>query len=150
VLLLTRIILRWTGGGLGLWGFGGKRGEGTGFCERCVDRALPGPAGWRAGGIRPIANAVEETMPEPSALAKTTLRRVSFRLLPLLMLACLVCCIDRVNAGFAALQMNKDIGLTGTVFGLSGGICFIGNSLTDVGFAGFEGCLVVADDEDAA
>jgi hypothetical protein len=61
-------------------------------------------------------------MTEPSVLEATTLRRVSFRLLPFLMLAYLVCYIDRVNAGFAALQMNKDIGLTGTVFGLGGGI----------------------------
>lgn len=68
-------------------------------------------------------------MADPSALEKATLRRVSFRLLPFLMLAYLVCYIDRVNAGFAALQMNKDIGLSGTVFGLGGGIFFVGFAL---------------------
>lgn len=61
-----------------------------------------------------------------SALEKATLRRVSFRLLPFLMLAYLVCYIDRVNARSAALQMNKDIGLSGAIFGLGGGIFFIG------------------------
>jgi MFS family permease len=48
------------------------------------------------------------------------------------MLAYLICYIDRVNAGFAALQMNKDIGLSGTVFGLGGGIFFIGYFLFEV------------------
>ena len=71
-------------------------------------------------------------MADQTALEKATLRRVSFRLLPFLMLAYLVCYIDRVNAGFAALQMNKDIGLTGTVFGLGGGIFFIGYFLFEV------------------
>ena len=71
-------------------------------------------------------------MAEPSALERATLRRVSFRLLPFLMLAYLICYIDRVNAGFAALQMNKDIGLTGTVFGLGGGIFFVGYFLFEV------------------
>jgi MFS transporter, ACS family, tartrate transporter len=71
-------------------------------------------------------------MAEPSALEKTTLRRVSFRLLPFLMLAYLVCYIDRVNAGFAALQMNQDIGLSGTIFGVGGGIFFVGYFLFEV------------------
>jgi MFS family permease len=71
-------------------------------------------------------------MADPSALEKATLRRVSFRLLPFLILAYLICYIDRVNAGFAALQMNKDIGLTATIFGLGGGIFFIGYFLFEV------------------
>ncbi len=71
-------------------------------------------------------------MSETTALEKATLRRVSLRLLPFLMLAYLVCYIDRTNAGFAALQMNKDIGLSGTVFGLGGGIFFIGYFLFEV------------------
>jgi len=74
----------------------------------------------------------EETMAEPGALERATLRRVSWRLLPFLMLAYLVCYIDRTNAGFAALQMNKDVGLSGTVFGLGGGIFFLGYFLFEV------------------
>jgi sugar phosphate permease len=60
------------------------------------------------------------------------MRRVSLRLLPFLMLAYLICYIDRTNAGFAALQMNKAIGLSGTVFGLGGGIFFVGYFLFEV------------------
>src|SRR5271163_4125550 len=69
---------------------------------------------------------------ELDPIGQATLRRVSIRLLPFLMLAYLVCYIDRVNAGFAALQMNKDIGLSGTVFGLGGGIFFVGYFLFEV------------------
>jgi MFS family permease len=65
-------------------------------------------------------------------LEAATMRRVSLRLLPFLMLAYLVCYIDRTNAGFAALQMNKAIGLSGTIFGLGGGIFFIGYFLFEV------------------
>ena len=71
-------------------------------------------------------------MADINALEKATLRLVSLRLLPFLMLAYLICYIDRTNAGFAALQMNKDIGLSGTVFGLGGGIFFIGYFLFEV------------------
>ena len=70
--------------------------------------------------------------PGENVLAAATLRRVSWRLLPFLILAYVVAYVDRVNAGFAALQMNKDIGLSSTVFGLGGGIFFISYFLCEV------------------
>jgi sugar phosphate permease len=71
-------------------------------------------------------------MDDAKGVQAATMRRVSLRLLPFLMLAYLVCYIDRTNAGFAALQMNQDIGLSGSVFGLGGGIFFIGYFLFEV------------------
>src|ERR1700761_6890531 len=65
-------------------------------------------------------------------VGRQTVRRISMRLLPFLMLAYLVCYIDRTNAGFAALQMNKELGISGTVFGLGGGIFFVGYFLFEV------------------
>ena len=53
-----------------------------------------------------------------------TIRRVTLMLVPFLMLCYLVSFVDRVNVGFAALHMNKDVGLTGSMFGLGGGIFF--------------------------
>lgn len=50
-----------------------------------------------------------EAIPE---IERTTLRRVTWRILPSLMLAYFVAFVDRVNAGFAALQMNHDLGLS--------------------------------------
>ena len=45
-------------------------------------------------------------------IESATLRCVTRRILPFLMLAYLMALVDRVNAGFAALQMNHDLGLS--------------------------------------
>jgi MFS transporter, ACS family, tartrate transporter len=54
-----------------------------------------------------------------------TIRHVTKRLIPFLMLCYFVAYLDRVNVGFAALGMNKDLGFTATVFGFGAGIFFI-------------------------
>ena len=54
-----------------------------------------------------------------------TIRRVTRRLIPFLMLCYFVAYLDRVNVGFAALGMNKELGFTATVFGFGAGIFFI-------------------------
>ena len=54
-----------------------------------------------------------------------TIKRVTWRLMPFLMLCYFVAYLDRVNVGFAALRMNQDLGLTETVFGFGAGIFFI-------------------------
>lgn len=59
-------------------------------------------------------------------------RKVTIRLIPFLILAYLLNYIDRVNLGFAALQMNRDLGLTATTFGYGAGILFIGYFLFGV------------------
>ena len=43
-------------------------------------------------------------------LGRSTLAKVSWRLLPFLLLLYVVAWLDRVNIGFASLQMNADIG----------------------------------------
>jgi ACS family tartrate transporter-like MFS transporter len=52
--------------------------------------------------------------------------RCARRLLPFIMLLYVVNYIDRVNVGFAALTMNKDLGLSPAVFGFGAGIFFLG------------------------
>ena len=59
-----------------------------------------------------------------AALEKATMRRVTLRLLPFLMVCCFFALLDRVNVGFAALQMNKDLGLSPAVFGLGSSLFF--------------------------
>ncbi len=61
-----------------------------------------------------------------------TMRRVSWRLMPFLLLASLICYIDRVNVGFAALQMNKAVGIDPKVYGLGAGIFFVGYFFLEV------------------
>jgi ACS family tartrate transporter-like MFS transporter len=63
---------------------------------------------------------------EVSAIEARTIRKISWRLLPLIVIAYLVAYIDRTNVGFASLTMNKDIGLDAKTFGFGAGIFFLG------------------------
>ena len=58
-------------------------------------------------------------------LESRTIRRVTLRLVPFLVLCYFVAYLDRVNVGFAKLTMSKDIGLSETAFGLGAGIFFL-------------------------
>jgi ACS family tartrate transporter-like MFS transporter len=59
-------------------------------------------------------------------LARATLAKVTRRLLPFLFLLYIVCFLDRVNIGFAALQMNQELGFSPGTYGLGAGIFFLG------------------------
>ncbi|HDR9872812.1 TPA: MFS transporter [Burkholderia cenocepacia] len=59
-------------------------------------------------------------------------RRVIMRLLPVLIVAFVLNYIDRTNIGFAALTMNRDIGLSPTQFGFGAGILFFSYCLFEV------------------
>jgi ACS family tartrate transporter-like MFS transporter len=67
-----------------------------------------------------------------SDLQARTLRRVRNRLIPFLALLYFAAFIDRVNIGFAAGQMNRDLGFSAYVYGLGAGIFFIGYCLFEV------------------
>ena len=58
------------------------------------------------------------------ALEARTVKRVGARLVPFLIICYLVAYLDRVNVGFAALTMNKDLGISATAYGLGAGIFF--------------------------
>ena len=58
-------------------------------------------------------------------LEKRTIRKVTVRLVPFLILCYFIAYLDRVNVGFAALTMNKELGLTATMFGFGSGIFFV-------------------------
>lgn len=61
-----------------------------------------------------------------SLLEGRVIRKITWRLTPFLMLLYFVAFLDRINVGFAALTMNRDIGLTSQMFGLGSGIFFLG------------------------
>jgi ACS family tartrate transporter-like MFS transporter len=65
-------------------------------------------------------------------LARSTMRRVNRRLLPLLFALYVVNWMDRENVGFAAIQMNRDLAFSATAFGLGAGIFFVGYTLFDI------------------
>jgi MFS transporter, ACS family, tartrate transporter len=65
-------------------------------------------------------------------LEKRTIRKVSLRIVPFVMLLYFIAFIDRVNISFAALTMNKDLGFSPSVFGFGAGIFFLGYFLFEV------------------
>lgn len=65
-------------------------------------------------------------------LERTTMRRVYWRLIPLLFLGMFFNYLDRINIGFAALRMNHDIGLSPSVFGFGASVFFLGYMLLGV------------------
>src|SRR6202162_1464984 len=59
-------------------------------------------------------------------------RKLMWRIIPFVMMLYFISFLDRVNVGFAAMTMNKAIGLSPTAFGLGGGLFFIGYFLFEV------------------
>ncbi len=67
-----------------------------------------------------------------TALRKSAYRKIAFRLMPFLMLCYFCAYLDRVNVGFAKLQMMSDLQFSEAVYGLGAGIFFIGYFLCEV------------------
>jgi MFS transporter, ACS family, tartrate transporter len=61
-----------------------------------------------------------------------TIRKLQIRLIPYLFLLYVVAMVDRINIGFAALTMNKDLGLNSQQYSIAAGIFFIGYFLFEV------------------
>src|ERR1700692_2995313 len=74
------------------------------------------------GGMRPMASELE----------LRTLRKITYRIIPFVMLLYFIAFLDRGNLGFAALTMNKHLGFSPGVFGFGGGIFFLGYFLFEV------------------
>src|SRR3954471_4320638 len=72
------------------------------------------------------------TPPGTIADAGRVLTRVRRRLIPFLFLLYIVAYLDRINVGFAALQMNQALGFSATTYGLGAGIFFLGYVLFEI------------------
>src|ERR1700704_987498 len=66
------------------------------------------------------------TTPAKSEIETSTIRAISWRLIPFLVLAYFFSYLDRVNLGFAALTMNAELNFSPTVFAWGAGIFFLG------------------------
>jgi len=66
------------------------------------------------------------THPNSAALESRVVRKLTLRLVPFLFLLYIVAYLDRINVGFAALQMQRQLGLTDTAYGLGAGMFFAG------------------------
>ncbi|WP_321818364.1 MULTISPECIES: MFS transporter [unclassified Paraburkholderia] len=66
------------------------------------------------------------------AASERTLEKAFRRILPFIFICYVISYLDRTNVGFAALTMNKDLGLTAQQFGLGAGLFFIGYFLFEI------------------
>src|SRR6516162_2359308 len=66
------------------------------------------------------------------SVEQSAMRKVYLRILPFAILTYFFCYLDRINVGFAALTMNKDIGLDPAIFGMAAGAFFWGYVLFEV------------------
>jgi ACS family tartrate transporter-like MFS transporter len=65
--------------------------------------------------------------PQPAMeFQKATLRRVTWRLIPFMVLLYFIAFLDRANVGFAAMDMNRDLNISKTLYGFGSGAFFIG------------------------
>ncbi|MGE8207513.1 MFS transporter [Heyndrickxia sp. NPDC080065] len=67
-----------------------------------------------------------------TSLEKRTVKKVTRRIVPFIFLLYIVSYLDRANIGFAALDMNKALGISSEVFGFISGIFFIGYFIFEV------------------
>jgi ACS family tartrate transporter-like MFS transporter len=65
-------------------------------------------------------------------LADAVLSKARRKLIPLLFVLYVVAYLDRINVGFASLQMNRELGLSESAFGFGAGLFFLGYSLCEV------------------
>ena len=65
-------------------------------------------------------------------IEKRTLRKITWRIVPFIMILYLIAYIDRVNIGFAAITMKEDLGFTSSILGFGAGIFFLGYFLFEV------------------
>ncbi|MEM5345213.1 MFS transporter [Paraburkholderia azotifigens] len=77
-------------------------------------------------------NAHSVTLNQISESEERVFRKIGWRLLPILMLGFVAAQLDRVNVGFAKLQMLSDLGFSDAVYGLGAGIFFIGYFIFEV------------------
>jgi D-galactonate transporter len=81
--------------------------------------------------IQPLSAELGLAAPDRQADARLY-AKVAWRLIPLLFICYVVAYLDRINVGFAKLQMQDALGFSDTVYGLGAGIFFVGYFLFEV------------------
>ncbi|MDE1995516.1 MAG: MFS transporter [Rhizobiaceae bacterium] len=63
---------------------------------------------------------------------EVVIRKLTKRLLPILIFSYFIAILDRANVGVAALTMNQDLGLSGAAFGFAAGVFFVPYVLLEI------------------
>jgi MFS transporter, ACS family, tartrate transporter len=82
-----------------------------------------------------VASDFAQTVAQPGTLSeieRRTMRKVMWRLIPVLIICYFVAFVDRTNVSFAGLLMNKELGFSSAVYGLGAGIFFWGYCLFEI------------------
>src|SRR5258706_6849711 len=69
---------------------------------------------------------------EPAAFERHMIGKITWKLIPFLCICYMAAFLDRVNVGFAKVQMVADLGFSNRVYGLGAGIFFIGYFIFEV------------------
>jgi D-galactonate transporter len=82
----------------------------------------------------PLDRAARAVMPplDDSADVEAVYGKIAKRIMPFLVLLFVVAWLDRINVGFAKLQMVKDLGFSETVYGFGAGIFYLGYLLFEI------------------
>ena len=73
-----------------------------------------------------------ESIADELACENAAYSKVRWKLLPFLFVLYVVAYLDRINVGFASLQMNRELGLSEAAFGFGAGVFFIGYFVFEV------------------
>ncbi|PYU42433.1 MAG: hypothetical protein DMG53_19805 [Acidobacteria bacterium] len=73
-----------------------------------------------------------ETVTAAVRFEAKTIHNVRMRIIPFVFLLYIISFLDRINIGFAALTMNKELAITSQQFGLVAGIFFLGYFLFEI------------------
>src|SRR5580704_12185373 len=79
-----------------------------------------------------MSQAIQDPRSTGAAEEVSTYARVTWHLLPLLFVCYVIAYLDRVNVGFAKLQMLSDLHFSEATYGLGAGIFFVGYCLFEV------------------
>jgi len=82
--------------------------------------------------------AAPRISPPRETVAQSALRRINRRLMPFLFLLYIGAFLDRVNVGYAGLEMTRELHFSPAVFGFGSGIFFVGYVLLEI-----PGCILV-------
>jgi MFS transporter, ACS family, tartrate transporter len=77
-------------------------------------------------------NGMDADTTKAQAIGKSAMNKAFWRILPLILVAYLFAYMDRVNVSFAAATMNEDLAFSATVYGLGGGLFFLGYALFEI------------------
>ena len=80
----------------------------------------------------PFPGEIESSSVASATFAESTYRKVAWRLIPFLLICYIAAYLDRVNVGFAKLQMLGDLKFSDTIYGLGAGIFFIGYFIFEI------------------